>query len=128
MKKLIYTLLAATMALGSVVSCDKFLEEDPRGQFMAASYFNTVEDVQTALARMVYETMDYYYDGCCLNMACRIADDICAANYKTLEVFRQSASEQYVLRSWEASYAAVKQPSFMKRSAYFKACSLILVR
>lgn len=113
MKKLIYTLLAATMALGSVVSCDKFLEEDPRGQFMAASYFNTVEDVQTALARMVDETMDYYYDGCCLNMACRIADDICAANYKTLEVFRQSASEQYVLRSWEASYAAVKQANFV---------------
>ena len=28
------------------MSCHDFLQEDPKGQFMSASYFNTVEDVQ----------------------------------------------------------------------------------
>ncbi|MBQ6086481.1 MAG: RagB/SusD family nutrient uptake outer membrane protein [Bacteroidales bacterium] len=113
MKKLIYRFLAAALALSTLMSCHDFLKEDPKGQFMSASYFNTVEDVQTALARMVYNSMDYYYEGKCLNMACRLADDICASNYKVLEVFKQSDGEQYVFTNWENCYESIKQANFI---------------
>lgn len=104
MKKIIFLIAIALVT----ASCESFLEEDPKGQFMVDSYFKTVADLETALNEISYESHEYYYEGKCLNMACR-GDDLTASNYTVLERFQQQDDEQYVASPWNNCYKTIKQ-------------------
>ena len=59
MKKTIFLIAIALVT----ASCESFLEEDPKGQFMVDSYFKTVADLETALNEVTYETSNFYEEG-----------------------------------------------------------------
>jgi hypothetical protein len=50
MKKLLFLVVI----IFTFISCDDFLEEDPRGQFMEDSYFNTVDDIERFMPSLFY--------------------------------------------------------------------------
>ncbi|MGV8137224.1 MAG: RagB/SusD family nutrient uptake outer membrane protein [Mangrovibacterium sp.] len=106
MKKLIF--LAAILV--AATSCKDFLEEDPKGQFMEDTYFNTVDDIERFMPSIFYYASDFYYDGCSFNMSLR-GDDMTGVHMGSvlLERFNQPDDEQYVYKHWEECYTTIKQ-------------------
>lgn len=93
----------------SLSSCTEFLEEEPKGQFMEDTYFNTVEDLERFMPSIFYYMSDYYYDGCSFNMSLR-GDDMTGVHSGSvlLERFNQPDDEQYVYKHWEECYTTIK--------------------
>ncbi len=106
MKRLIF--LAAILV--AATSCSDFLKEDPKGQFMEDSYFNTIDDIERFMPSIFYYVSDFYYDGCSFNMALR-GDDMTGTHSGSvvLERFNQPDDEQYVYKHWEECYTTIKQ-------------------
>lgn len=102
--------LLLPMLLFVGAGCSDFLQEDPRGQFMEANYFKTVEDIERFMPTLFYYAADFYYDGCSFNMSLR-GDDMTGVHSGSmlLERFSQPSDEQYVYKHWEECYTTIKQ-------------------
>ncbi len=102
-------LILLSLIFIAVTACSDFLEEDPKGQFMEDTYFNTVDDIERIMPTLFYYAADYYYDGCSFNMSLR-GDDMTGTHSGSvlLERFNQPDNEQYVYKHWEECYTTIK--------------------
>lgn len=90
-------------------SCEKFLEENPKGDLMTGE-LKSVEDIEHVITALEIAAANFYYDGCSYNMSVR-SDDMTACNSggMAMELCNVPSSEYYLQNHWDNAYKIIRE-------------------
>jgi hypothetical protein len=112
MKKFLSTCFVAALLLGST-ACEKFLEEDPKGQVATGAFYNTVGEATQAVTG-VYTFLRPLYLGNSMTLSSEMASDAFTfvsgaggALVTLYENFQIVPTDQANLRTYQAAYQLI---------------------
>lgn len=121
MKTLYKTIILAVLAV-CTVSCDSFLEEDPKGKLASSTFFSNKNDLEMAIHALYRKVADFSFTNGNLGLYWA-GDDISThpasnkADFRAYDIFQVEDNNRFVKNTWNCLYVIVKASNYIINNA-----------